>query len=270
MPPKIEFMQSPRGSWSRSASTAIQKADGGLFWWAISITLLLGLAMFSWMFCLYIFNHPEKPLSYKILSKFQKLETLKAVSEGKATPGKTYDARSLNETFHNFSAEHLAQKNADLHRGYIENYKRDKPLYLKGRFRVISARPLGSSDVFTGGIVARAIALVDGDHEYRNIVLEYILPGKTAKETGFNIGDFIEVDTRSKKRRTYTSIVNVSKEKDDKIVISAVPLSYGTFHIDPARGITIHSEPPTKLNLTGQWPITDDSVGTGPTLATVR
>ena len=260
-------MQAPRASWSRAASTALKQADGSLFWWTISIIVLFGMATFSWFFCIYVFNHPERPFSYNLLNRFQKLDIIKAVDEKDPHPGKTLTPRDLNETFYNFTEENFAQKNHELRRGYITNYRNDRALYIKGRFRIISARPLGEGDFFTQGLVARAVALADGEHEFRNVVLEYILPGKTLKGAMFHIGDLVEVDMSRKKRRTFTSVVNVAREGEDRLVISAVPLIYGKFELDTAKGQAIECAPPGLVNISAPLPVTEDSIGVTPSLS---
>ncbi len=261
-------MHAPRASWSRAASTALKQADGSLFWWSIGIVVLFGMSVFSWFFCIYVFNHPEKPFSYHLLARFQKLENLKAVTEKDAPAGKTHNPRDLNETFYTFTEENFSQKNSELRRGYITNYRNDRAIFVKGRFRIISARPLNHGDFFTEGLVARAVALAEGEHEFRNVVLEYILPGKPTPGAMFQVGDIVEIDMSKKKRRTFTSIVNVAREGEDRLVISAVPLIYGKFEIDSARGLAIDCKPPPSINIQGPWPVTEDTVGVSAAAAT--
>ena len=115
MEPRVQFMHSPRGGWSR-ATSVVRRTDGGLFWWSIAITVLLGLAVFSWFFCIYVFTHPEKPFNYGLLNRFHKLEALRLFSEKDIPSGKTYAHKDMYQQFHDFSEEYLLQKNSDLHR----------------------------------------------------------------------------------------------------------------------------------------------------------
>ena len=222
-PPRVEFMQAPRGSWSRGAAATVERTEGGIFWWAVAITLLLGLATFSWFFSFMVFTHPQKPMNYAILD--------------------------------------------------LTNYKDDRPVYVKGRFRIIHARPLGATDVFTKGIVARAIAINEHDKEYRNVVIEYVIPTRSASSAQFGTGDIIEIDTSSQrnKRRLHATLLNVQHQPDESLVFTVVPLVYGEHAVDAGKGTSIIAEPPARLNLKATWPITgkDAAVSGSNTVATV-
>ena len=264
-------MQSPRGSWSRAAAGAIQRTDGGIFWWAIAITVLLGAATFSWFFCILVFTHPEKPMHYALLSRFNKLEPIRQFTEKDAPGGKSYDQRDLYQTFYSFTDENLAQKSTDLRRAYITNYKDERPVYVKGRFRILQARPLKDGDMFTSGVVARAVALSDNDREYRNVVIEYILPTREPSDVKFGPGDIIEIDTAAqrRKRRLYATLLNVHRQGDDSMVFTVVPLVYGEHAVDADKGIVIKAEPPKRLNLGGSLPVTTEAPVAGSTGAPV-
>ncbi len=267
---RVEFMNSPRGSWSRS-SAVVKRTDGGLFWWSIAITLLLGLATFSWFFCIYVCSHPEKPFNYKLLAKFKKLEPLQTFSEKNAPSGKTLAQRDIYQKFYSFTDENLTQTNSELHRAYITNYKDERPLYIRGSFKVLHARPLNGKDVFTSGTIARAVAVVEDDKEYRSVVIEYILPSKTTSPNQFRPGDVLRLDTpdQAGKRRLYASLLNVKRQQDDGLIFTVVPLAYGD-HVNAETGFNIHGEPPEMLNLEGKWPITDEAFGVISNLAATR
>jgi hypothetical protein len=270
MEPRIQFMNAPSGGWSRSA-TVVKRSDGGLFWWSIGITLLIGVATFSWFFCIYAFTHPEKPFYYNLLHRFEKLEPLRAFTEKDMPVGKTSGYKDLYQTFYPLAGEHLAQKNSELHRAYITNYKQERPLYLRGSFKVTHSRPLTNDDVFTRGTVARAVALVGEDHEYRNVVIEYILPSRKQPKDHLLPGDVIKLDTpdQAGKGRRYASLLNVDRRDDDGMIFTVVPLAYGE-HANPQAGVSIKAEPPDVLNMAGKWPITDDAVGASMDVAVAR
>lgn len=257
-------MQSPRGSWSRSGAV-VRRTDGGLFWWSIAIMLLTGLAVFSWFFCIYVCSHPERPFSYRLLSRFDKLEPLRPFTEKDAPGGKNHSYKDLHQTFFNFTEENLTQKNAELHRAYITNYKEERPMYVRGNFKVLHSRPLTKDDVFTCGTIARCVALIEDDKEYRNVLVEYVIPTKTPPKDTLLPGDIIPLDTGDMrgKRRRYASLLNVSKNKEDGMIFTVVPLAYGE-HGNSSAGLSIASDPPSRLNMEGRWPITDDAIGTEP------
>ncbi len=265
-------MQSPRGSLSRSGAV-VQRSDGGLFWWSVAITVLAGMVVFSWFFCIYVCSHPERPFSYKLLGRFDKLEGLRRFSEKDAPGGKTMSYKDAHQTFYGFTYENLRQKNAELRRAYITNYdsKEMRPIYLRGKFKVLHARPLTEDDVFPCGTVARCVALIDEDKEYGNVLVEYIIPTKTPPKDMLMPGDIIPLDTGDLKgkRRRYASLLNVDRHKDDGLIFTVVPLSYGE-HGNAASGLSIASEPPRRLNMEGRLPITDDAIGAISTIAVVR
>jgi hypothetical protein len=260
---KVQFLQSPRGSWSRSGAV-VMRSDGGIFWWAVAITLLLGFAVFSWLFCIYVCSHPERPFSYSLLNRFEKLEPLKPFSDKDAPGGKNMTCRDVHQTFFSFTEENLKQKNAELHRAYITNYsgKELRPVYLRGQFKVLHSRPLTSSDVFTCGTIARCVALIDGDKEYRPVIVEYVIPTRTPPKDQLMPGDIISLDTGDmrNKRRRFASLLNVARHGEDGLILTTVPLAYGE-HGNASAGLSIASEPPARLNLEGAWPITSDSIG---------
>ena len=262
MEPRIQFMESPRGGWSRTVSV-VKRSDGGLFWWSVAITLLIGLATFSWFFCIYAFTHPEKPFYYNLLDRFHKLEPLRAFTERDMPPGKTSNHKDLYQTFSQFTDENLKQKNSELHRAYITNYREERPLYLRGNFKVIHSRALTKNDVFPCGTVARAVALVEDDKEYRNVTIEYILPSNKPQKDHFSPSDILKLDTpdQTGKGRRYVSLLNVERNTDDGLIFTVVPLAYGE-HAHPQDGVSIKAEPPSRLNMSARWPITDEAVGT--------
>ena len=259
MEPRIQFMHAPRGG--RSA-TAVKRTDGGLFWWSVAITMLIGLATFSWFFCIYASTHPEKPFYYNLLTRYHKLEPLKAFTEKDMPGGKTHSYKDMYQSFYSLTGENLQQKNSDLHRAYITNYKEERPVFLSGSFKVTHSRELTKDDVFTSGSIARAVALVEDDKEYRNVVVEYILPTNGKPKDQLLPGDILKIDTpdQNGKGRRYASLLNVDRRDDDSMVFTVVPLAYGE-HANPQAGVSIKAEPPDKLNMAGKWPITDDAVG---------
>ena len=261
-PLRVEFMNSGRGSWSRAAHV-VKRADGGMFWWTVAITVLLGMATFSWIFSIYVFTHPEKPLSYRLLNRFHRLEKLEAFTVKNVPGGKVHDAKAIYQKFYAWNHEQLDTQNSLLRRNYITNYKEDKPLFLRGKFRVTHARPLTESDFFPHGMVARAVAVTEGGNEFRNVIVEYVIPtAGEAPPMEFRAGDTLELDTSKQKRRLWSSVLNVQRLDEDVLVFTVVPLLYGEHSVDAARKQIITASPPELLNLKAGLPITDNSFGT--------
>ena len=266
MQPHVEFIKTPRGSLSRAAAAAaaVKKTDGGMFWWTIAIIVLMALAAFSWVSCIYIFTHPEKPFNYKLLSRIHRLPEIKAFAEENVPSGKSLSPPELYQKFYPFSEDNLANHNDLLRRNYITNFKNrdEKPTYVRGRFRVVMARPLAAGDVFPSGVVARAVAINDDGKEFRNVVVEYVLPTVQAR-TGvdFAPGDVLDIDSRRSKKRLYGSVVNIHRVNEDVLVFTVVPLLYGEHQIDAAKNRVLRASPPEFLDFAARFPLTDAGAG---------
>lgn len=275
----VEFMNTPRGSLSRAAN-AVKQADGGIFWWTIAIVILMALAAFSWIGSIYIFTHPEKPLNYKLLSQIDRLETIQHFTEKDRPAGKSLTPPELYQKFYPFTEENLTNHNSLLRRNYITNFKNrsEKPYYVRGRFKVVHSRPLEQGDVFPQGLVARAVAVNEDGKEYRNVVVEYVLPtASSATAGGFAPGDLLDIDSRRSKKRLWGAVVNIHRQSEETFVFTVVPLMYGEHLIDPETHEILTALPPARLNMSGLFPITDQTAGgagmtTGrlPDLAAVR
>ena len=265
MPLHVEFMNAPRGSLSRAAS-AVKKADGGIFWWTIAIVILMALAAFSWISSIFIFTHPEKPFAYKLLTRIQRVEEIRQFSEKDMPAGKSLTPPELYQKFYPFSPENLSNHNSLLRRNYITNFKNrdEKPYYVRGRFKVIHARALTPADVFPQGLIARAVAVNEDGREYRNVVVEYVIPTESeVKGVEFATGDLLDIDSRRSKKRLHGAVINIQRLNEDVLVFTVVPLMYGDHLIDPVKNQVLTAKPPSRLNLSAPFPITDDSFGTG-------
>ena len=267
----VEFMNAPRGSLSRAAN-AVKKADGGIFWWTIVIAILMALAAFSWIASIFIFTHPEKPYNYKLLSRIHRLEEIKHFNEKDMPAGKSLTPPELYQKFFSLTDENLGNHNSLLRRNYITNFKNrdEKPFYVRGRFKVIHARPLTPDDVFPRGLVARAVAVNEDGREYRNVMVEYVLPTEfEVPGVEFAPGDLLDIDSRRTKKRLHGAVINIKRLNEDVLVFTVVPLMYGEHLIDPVKNKILTATPPDHLNMSAPFPITDDSFGTGAKLPDV-
>src|SRR5882757_7400065 len=71
------------------------RRDGSLFTCTIVILILCGVAISCWIFSFYIFGHPEKAMSYSILTKLKKLEAPKRFEITAAPRGEFLGAKLL-------------------------------------------------------------------------------------------------------------------------------------------------------------------------------
>lgn len=229
-----------------------------MFWWTVVITLLLGVATFSWIFSIYVFTHPEQPLSYRLLTRFERLDAIKQFTEKTMPGGRTYSAKDIYQKFYAWSDRQLEVNNRLLRRNYITNYRDEKPLYLRGRYKIVHARPLTGDDIFPHGLVARAVAVTEQNREFPNVMIEYVLPTEPGAVTAspFSAGDILEIDVGRDRHRLYSSLINVERLPEDSLLFTVVPLRYGPHQVDADQVIT--AVPPPLLNLNARLPITLD------------
>lgn len=227
-------------------SLSQKKEGGGIFWWAILITLLMGVATFCWFFSIMIFSHPEKPFHYKMLAKFKKLTPLRPYSIYTAPAGKSFSPRDLLTEFYPYNHEQLGVRNDLFKRSYLKNYQHEQPVYLLGNFRVLNARQLAASDVFTSGWIVRARS-----SELEDVDVELVMPGLSAETAPFAAGD-----TFNLQKRSYASALHVQRMDEDRICVTVVPLAYQAVAKAGEEVLTL--TPPDILNMEAYWPITRD------------
>jgi hypothetical protein len=228
-------------------STSKKKDGGGIFWWTILITLLLGAATFCWFFSIMVFSHPEKPFNYKMLAKFNKLETLRPFTVYTAPQGRFVTPRELLTEYFPYSHDQLTVRNDMLKRAYIRNYKHEQPVYLKGTFNVISARPLGTEDVMKTGWVVRARAT-----EIEDVDIEILMPGLSSEKEPYAAGEAIQLD----QKQTFASTLHVQKLEEERLCVTVIPLAYQGFVSNA--GAPIRMTPPEALNMDAYFPVTRD------------
>src|SRR6266508_1796689 len=207
------------------------------FAWTGAILLLTGLALAAWLSSFYIFGQPERPDSYRILQRLHKIEPPKRFELTAAPAGEFLNPQQLYERYVGMGAAELARTNAELVRNYIRNYQQVRGLvpYVVGRYTIVAARELGPEDVFSSGMVALTTAVDSGE----------LLMEQTLK-------DGLEV----KLERTHdiSAVIHAERLADGRIMITAVPLLYGSYTVTRGLG-TFRLEPPLNLNLAAGWPL---------------
>src|ERR1051325_791920 len=222
-----------------------------LFAWSIAILLLTGLTFAAWLGSFYIFGQPERPESYKILKKLHKIEPIKRFELTAAPAGEFLTAKQLYDRYVALSPTELAKTNAELTRNYIRNFQRMRGLvtYVVGRFNVMEARELTLNDVVMYGMVALTNAVDHGE-----TLMEHVYPSdpqalplmKQTLVTGLEI----------KLERTHdlSAVIHAERLQDGRIMITAMPLLYGSYTVTRGPG-TFTLEPPPDLNLAAGWPL---------------
>jgi hypothetical protein len=240
---RVQFLnEGPEFRSYGGSGIAKSRQSTGLFWWTLLITLLVGMAIISWFFCIFVFSRPENPFSYKVLTKVNKLEPLRKYTPLTVPQGKFQSARDLLGDYFSLDEDHLAVANDVLKRGYICNYKSPlAPVYVRGAFVVTALRRLAGSDVFTAGWIVRARA-----EDIEDVEIELVMPEAAGQEPPFKDGETITLDQKN----TFASAIHVQKLDADRICVTVVPLAYQGFS---AEGFQMNA--PAKLNLEARWPV---------------
>src|SRR3984893_14805281 len=215
------------------------------FAWTVAILLLTGLTLAAWLGSFYIFDQPERPDSYHILQRLHKIELPKRFELTAAPAGEFLNAKQLYDRYAEMGSAELAKTNAELARNYIRNYLRVPGLvpYVIGRYAIMEARELEPSDVFTSGIVALTNSVHHGE-----LLMEHIYPSETA--TVPLIKQTLSVGLELKLERTHdlSAVIHAERLGDGRIMITAIPLLYGTYTVTRGPG-TFRLEAPLNLNL---------------------
>ncbi len=241
-----EFRSYGGGNFSKT------KGDGGIYWWTIFITLLMILATACWLGPIVAFAYPEKPFSYRLLTKLQKLEPIRKFSPLSVPHGKFLDPAALLSTYFYHSPKELRDANDQLKRNYIKNFKDQDPAYISGSFTVLGARPLTASDVFTSGwiVVARSSKIEDVD-------VEIVFPGLVSDTSPFEVGSPLALDAKT----TFANVIHVEKIKPDRLSVTVVPIVYEDLAM---KGSRVAMSAPLALNMEAAWPIARDIKITAP------
>jgi hypothetical protein len=244
------FGYEPAHSYGRS-----RKKKTNFFAWSVAILLLTGFALAAWLGSFYIFWQPERPQSYRILKKLHKIEPAKRFELTAAPAGEFLSSKQLYDRYIAMSPTELATANAELVRNYIRNFQQVRGLvpYVIGRFNIMQARELTPNDVFLSGMVALTNAVDHGE-----LLLEHVYPAdpqalplmKQTLVTGLEI----------KLERTHdlSAVVHAERLSDGRIMITAMPLLYGSYTVTRGPG-TFMLEPPLDLNLEAGWPLFKDA-----------
>ncbi|HMJ06035.1 MAG TPA: hypothetical protein VK474_07240 [Chthoniobacterales bacterium] len=227
-----------------------------LFGWTIAILLLSGMALAAWLGSFYIFGQPERPDSYRILQKLHKIEQPKRFQLTAAPAGEFLNAKQLYERYSGMGPAELARKNAELARNYIRNYEQVAGLvpYVVGRFSIMEARALGKDDLFTSGVAALTNAV-----DYGALLLEHVYPSDEQPVPLMKQTLATGLELKLDRAHDLSAVVHAQRLPDGRVLVTVVPLLYGTYTVTQGRG-TFSLEPPFALNMAAGWPLFKDSV----------
>src|SRR5215475_866105 len=221
------------------------------FLWTVAILLLIGFALAAWLGSFYIFNQPERPDSYRILKKLHKIEEPKRFELTAAPPGEFLNANELYERYIGMGAAELAKSNAELLRNYIRNYQQVRGLvpYVVGRYTIIAVRELGPEDMFPSGMAALTAAVDSGE-----LLMEHVYPAKPEALSLMKQTLTVGLEVKLERTHDISAVIHAERLVDGRILVTAVPLLYGSYTVTRGLG-TFRLEPPPNLNLAAGWPL---------------
>lgn len=222
-----------------------------LFAWTVFILLLIGLALACWLGSFYIFGHPEKPESYKILKKLHKIDPPKRFELTAAPPGEFLSAQKLYERYIGYSRLQLQNENDELLRNYISNYVDTKKLvlYVVGRFNILDGYELKNTDLFESGVVA-----LEQSVDYPQTLIEHVYTADQRNVSSLQKMLQTGLDVKLEKTLDLAAVVHVERLPNGSLQCTVVPLLYGGYALKQGSG-TFSLEPPLDLNLEAGLPL---------------
>lgn len=221
------------------------------FAWTVAILVLTGFAFAAWLGTFYIFGQPERPDSYRILKKLHRIDPLRRFELTAAPPGEFLGPKQLTERYNASGSAELAKINSELARIYIRNFQQVHGLvpYIVGRYRIIAVRQLGPADIFTSGMVALATAVDNGQ-----VLLEHVYPADAQDIPLMRQTLVPGLEIKLERTRDISAVIHAERTADGRLLITGVPLLYGTYTVTRGSG-TFTLEPPLDLNLSAGWPL---------------
>src|SRR5229473_2725385 len=221
------------------------------FAWTVVILLLTGFAFAAWLGSFYIFSQPERPDSYRILQKLHKIEPPKRFELTAAPAGEFLSAKQLYDRYNAMGSAELTKTNAELVRNYIRNFQQVRGLvpYVVGRYVIEEARELSSSDIFTSGMVALTNSVENGE-----LLMEHLYPAEPPAVPLIKQTLTTGLELKLDRAHDLSAVIHVERFPDGRIMLTSVPLLYGTYTVMRGTG-TFSLEPPLALNLEAGWPL---------------
>lgn len=232
-----------------------RKDEGGLFGWTVLILLLIGVAIFCWIGSFYIFGHPEKPLSYEVLSKLNKIDPPKRFELTAAPRGEFLRAAQIIERYGEMRPRQLARVNETLLRNYLRNFKPADGLvpYVLGTFNILDSFELEGNDFFPSGVVAVAQSKDDP-----RVLIEQVFCADKRMVPTLHRTLLTGLDIDLKRENELAAVIHVERLNDSRIKLTTVSILYPSYESATADG-TFTLDPPENLNVRAGLPIVDAS-----------
>ena len=221
------------------------------FVWTVAILLLTGFAFAAWLGSFYVFWQPERPDSYRLLRKLHRIDPPRRFELTAAPAGEFLNPKQLHDRYSPLGEAELSKTNSELARNYIRNFQQIHGLvpYVVGRFRIIEVHQLDSADIFTSGMVALAAAIDNGE-----VLLEHVYPADRRDVPLMRQTLAPGLEIKLERSHDISAVIHADRTADGRILITAMPLLYGTYTVTRGTG-TFSLEAPLNLNLAAGWPL---------------
>ncbi len=222
-----------------------------LFYWTIFILLLVLFTLFCWGGSYFIFGHPEKPFSYKLLKKLKKLEVSQKFELTAAPKGEFLDPKALMQKYGGMTPRALKEVNDSLLRNFIRNYKETRDLvpYITGTYSILDSFELGPNDFFPSGVVALTQAT-----DLPMVLLENIFTSDPRVIPILHRSLLTGLNIRLEKRFDLSALIHVDRLPDGRMIFTTLPILYGSYAATHGSG-SFSLSPPDSLNIKSGLPI---------------
>lgn len=242
----------------RAARPAGSRDSGGkgsfsLFIWAVLILLLFGIALGCWIGSIYLFANPEKPISYSVLTRLNKLDPPKRFELVEAPRGIFLSPEKLMERYGRMNPAELARENEKLLRHFIRNYNltNDRVPYVVGKFRILDSFQLDDSEFVDSGVVVIAQA-----ENEPTVLLEQIFPAGHEVVPTLHRMLLSGLDLELQSRIDLAALLHIKRLDDGRMQFTTFPILYGSYAALTGPG-TFSLDPPESLNPAAGLPVLD-------------
>jgi hypothetical protein len=110
-------------------------------------------------------------------------------------------------------------------------------------------RELGPGDVFPSGMAALTTAVDSGE-----VLMEHVYPAKPEALPLMKQTLTVGLEVKLERSHDVSAVIHAKRLIDGRILVTAVPLLYGSYTVTRGLG-TFRLEPPPSLNLVAGWPL---------------
>jgi len=223
----------------------------GLFGWTVFLFLLIGFVFLCWMGSYYIFANPERPANYRLLLRLRKIEPPQRFEVTTAPRGEFLKPGILMERYGSMTSSEIRRTNENLLRNFVRNYHQSRDLvpYAVGTYRILGIVPLEPGDFCPSGMSVLLQAV-----EQPEILVEQIFTADADSLPALAKALLPGLEIKLEKPIDLSAVVHVTRLPDNRMLVTAMPLLYGTYGAARDRP-SFSLAPPTELNLERGLPV---------------